>query len=376
MRERRQALVLVPWLLCTCSLVLLGLTVVLAVLDRAPAATAQRTVASVIETVGFVGFPIVGAVIAARLPANPYGWVWCALGIAGAVLMLCGTVADASAVSSWWLIAVAHSAYVSLSALLVFVFLLFPTGGLPSRRWRWLARLTIVLGVALVAAAAFAPSPISPGTRPPWALGGAVERLLADLITGGTLGILLLVLVAIASVFSRFRGADRVERQQLKWFVLAAAVVAVYLAVELIGGPAAVPEAVWVVAGVVALNLIPVAVAIAVLRYRLYDIDRIISRSVSYGPLTGSSALAVAGSTLAVAAVFNPARRRLQTAVDRRFDRARYDAARSVDAFAARLRNEVDLDEIAVGLRDTVTTTVAPTRMGLWFKGPAGMRRV
>ena len=138
--------------------------------------------------------------------------------------------------------------------------------------------------------------------------------------------------------------------------------------------------------------LLPVAVGVAMLRYRLYEIDRIVSRTVSYGllsagliglyllvvallrpllePLTGSSALAVAASTLAVAAVFNPARRRLQAAVDRRFDRARYDAARAVDAFAARLRDQVDLDEITGGLRDTVAATVAPARVAVWLRAP------
>jgi hypothetical protein len=145
---------------------------------------------------------------------------------------------------------------------------------------------------------------------------------------------------------------------------------------------------------------LPVAVAVAVFRYHLFEIDRIVSRTVSYGllsgglialyllvvallrpllePLTGSSTLAVAASTLAVAAAFNPARRRLQEAVDRRFDRARYDAARAVDAFAARLRGQVDLDEIATGLRDTVVATVSPGRVGLWLRtstGPRGAER-
>jgi hypothetical protein len=137
-------------------------------------------------------------------------------------------------------------------------------------------------------------------------------------------------------------------------------------------------------------TLVPAAVVIAVLRYRLYDIDRIISRTVSYGllsaglvalyllvvallrpllePVTGSSSLAVATSTLVVAAVFNPARKRLQAAVDRRFDRARYDATRAVGAFAARLRDEVDLDEVTARLRDTVSATVAPTRVAVWLR--------
>jgi hypothetical protein len=138
-------------------------------------------------------------------------------------------------------------------------------------------------------------------------------------------------------------------------------------------------------------------VGIAVLRYRLYDIDRILSRTVSYGllsaglvglylvlvallrpllePLTGGSTLAVAGSTLAVAAVFNPARHRLQGAVDRRFDRARYDAARAVEAFAARLRDQVNLDDITSGLRDTITGTVAPASLSLWLSGPTDLRK-
>ena len=131
---------------------------------------------------------------------------------------------------------------------------------------------------------------------------------------------------------------------------------------------------------------------VAVLRYRLYEIDRIVSRTVSYGllsaaliglyllvvallrpllePVTGSSSLAVAASTLAVAAVFNPARRRLQAAVDQRFDRARYDAAHAVEAFAARLRTQVDLDEITTSLCKTVTATVAPGRVAVWLRTP------
>src|SRR4029079_578636 len=161
------------------------------------------------------------------------------------------------------------------------------------------------------------------------------------------------------------------------------------------GVTGAVPEGpADTVLSAVAAALLPTAVAIAMLRYRLYEIDRIVSRTFSYGllsagliglyllvvallrpllePLTGSSTLAAAASTLAVAAVFNPARRRLQAAVDRRFDRARYDAARAVDAFAARLRTQVDLDEVTAGLRGTVAATVAPTRVAVWLRAPVG----
>ena len=200
-----------------------------------------------------------------------------------------------------------------------------------------------------------------------------------------------LVLVAMLSLVLRFRRAGPVERRQLTWFLYATVVNGVLLVLD---GPGVVPPGLLGTAvSAAAFALLPVAVGVAVLRYRLYEIDRIVSRTVSYGllsaaliglyllvvallrpllePLTGSSALAVAGSTLAVAAAFNPARRRLQLAVDRRFDRARYDAARAVDAFAARLRDQVDLDAITAGLRDTVVTTVAPSRVAVWLRVPA-----
>jgi hypothetical protein len=254
-----------------------------------------------------------------------------------------------------------------------------------------LVRAAVVLGVALSAALLFAPSVLFPDTDPPWAPGGVAGRLLAELVTAVVVAMLLLIPAAMASVAVRFRRAGPVERQQLKWFVLAAAVNAVFVLADLFVGDEW--GAVWILAGVLTVSLVPVAVAIAVLRYRLYEIDRIISRSVSYGlltggliglylalvavlrpllePMTGSSALAVAGSTLAVAAVFNPARRRLQAAVDRRFDRARYDAAREVDAFVRRLRDQVDLDQVSAGLRDTVVATVAPTRVAVWLRVPS-----
>jgi hypothetical protein len=201
----------------------------------------------------------------------------------------------------------------------------------------------------------------------------------------------ILVVVSMASVIPRFWHAGPVERQQLKWFVLAALVNAIYLSGDLLFGIPA--GGIWVLMDLLVPSLIPVAVALAVLRYRLYEIDRILSRTVSYGlltaalvglyllvvallqpllePLTGNSSLAVAASTLAVAGAFNPARRRLQSAVDRRFDRARYDAARAVQAFAARLRTQVDLDEVTDGLQDTVVATVAPTRVAVWLRVPS-----
>jgi hypothetical protein len=186
----------------------------------------------------------------------------------------------------------------------------------------------------------------------------------------------------------RFRRAAPLERLQLRWVFLAVLLNLGQLAVRPL-----VPDDLGSIYGTLAVAALPISIGVAVLRYRVYEIDRIVSRTVSYGlltagliglyllvvallrpllePFTGSSSLAVAGSTLAVAAVFNPARRRLQAAVDRRFDRARYDAVLAVDAFAARLRDQVDIDQVTAGLRDTVAATVAPTRVGVWLTVPS-----
>jgi hypothetical protein len=230
-----------------------------------------------------------------------------------------------------------------------------------------------------------------PAASAPWALQGAAGRYLGQ---AGDVAVYVLfgvVLAAMSSLLLRFRRAGPVERRQLTWFLYAAALIGAFIVFDALG--VVRPGLLYTAVSAAVFALLPVAVCIAVLRYRLFEIDRIVSRTVSYGlltagliglyllvvallrpllePLTGSSSLAVAGSTLAVAAVFNPARRRLQAVVDRRFDRARYDAARAVDAFAARLRNQVDLDQVTAGLRETVVATVAPTRVAVWLRAPS-----
>jgi hypothetical protein len=351
----------------------------------------------VIEALGIAGIPVVGALIAFRLPANPYGWLWLATGLVYGFGPAAGMLVRVSEGPLWVAWVLEGWGFVSLIVLLMFVFLLFPTGRLPTFRWRWVARAAVATALLLALVVPFIPDPDDTTIAAPWAVEGAVGRKLESAAIAGVYVLFGLVFVAMASLVLRFRRAGPVERRQLTWFLYATVVNAVILVLDVIVG--VLPHhLITTVISAAGFALLPVAVGIAVLRYRLYEIDRIVSRTVSYAllsaalvglyllavallqpllePLTGGSALAVAASTLAVAAVFNPARHRLQSAVDRRFDRARYDAARAVDAFAARLRDQVDLDEIAVGLRDTVTTTVAPTRMGLWLKGPAGMRRV
>jgi hypothetical protein len=378
-----------PWLLCWISLGLMlsgsGLRI----------AFPEEADGGVFDTVAYIpGYalvPLVGALIAARLPTNPYGWLWCALGFLYGVVTLSDGLNQAGLVPAWTAWLFDGVSFAVILCLLVLVLLLFPTGRPPGAAWRWPVRAACVAAGTAIVTVPFAPTFDDDSSPTPWAVGGPAGNVFAGLLLSAIRVLFLLILLAAVSVLLRFRRAGPVERQQLKWFLFAAGLASVSLVVNQVGVP--VNARVWAVVDAAGFALLPTAVAIAVLRYRLYEIDRIVSRTVSYGlltgglialylvvvavlrpllePLTGSSSVAVAASTLGVAAVFNPARRRLQAAVDRRFDRARYDAARAVDAFAARLRDQVDLDQVTAGLRDTVAATVAPTRVGVWLTVPS-----
>jgi hypothetical protein len=384
----------VPWLLCALSLGLGALSVWLGWRSTAQS-DPVAWVGGILDVAGFVGIPVVGALLASRLPANPYGWLWCAVGLVGGLSAVGRPLVLAVDGPPWLAWVLEAWGFMGLLGLFVFVFLLFPTGRLPTHRWRWLGRAAVTGTLLLAVAAPLVPDPENPSVISPWALEGAAGRRLSAVAEAGILVMFALILAGMCALVLRFRRAGPVERRQLTWFVYAAVVIGADLVLDTLG---LLPTGL-VGQGLTAIGfaLLPVAVGIAVLRYRLFEIDRIVSRTVSYGlltaaligcyllvvallrpllePLTGSSALAVAGSTLAVAAVFNPARRRLQEAVDRRFDRARFDAARAVDAFAARLRDQVDLDEVTTGLRDTVVTTVAPTRVAIWLRASSGTGR-
>jgi hypothetical protein len=196
--------------------------------------------------------------------------------------------------------------------------------------------------------------------------------------------------VAVVSMVLRLRRASGVQRQQLKWLAYAAVLLASYYLLAFLytrGTIRSVPPVIDTAVSGLGLVVVPAAIGVAVLRYRLYDIDRLINRTLVYGLLTlllgggyaavalvlgqlagQDSSLAVAGATLAVAALFQPARRRVQAVVDRRFNRRRYDAARTVEAFSARLRDEVDLDTLSAELLAVVDQTVQPTRAALWLR--------
>ena len=344
----------------------------------------------------------VGALLASRRPRHPVGWLLLGLGLPVAVSGVAtgyanyGLMARPGTLPAADWAAVYHSVSILLAfACLQFVLLLTPTGSPPSPRWR---RWGWVAGGA--AALAMVTSLLLPLDEP-------YQSVANPLAVPGLAGLLRLVsnlawavtafglLVSAASLLLRFRRAAGVERQQLRWLVLAAAlaggVVAVTglaLALGLLASTGNEVLLGWVSAGV--LGLMPLATGAAILRYRLFDLDRIISRTVAYGLLTlvlgggyavialglgqllgGDSSLVVAAATLAVAALFQPLRRRVQAVVDRRFNRRRYDATRVIDEFGARLREQVDLDALSAELLVVADRTMQPTQASIWLRPPA-----
>ena len=276
---------------------------------------------------------------------------------------------------------------------LVGIPLVFPDGRLVSPRWRSLVWLAVIATMAQALSVILTPGTEGPTSLPnPLGVGSLAEvaAILGALSSGSSV---LGFGGAAASVWVRYRRGDPVERQQLKWLLAVAALAALFYPASFII-PDATVAGVFFILGSLTLSALPIAIAIAILRYRLYEIDRIISRTIAYvlitgvllgaytaailllqgplGTITGGDTIAVALSTLVAAALFQPLRQRVQVAVDRRFDRARFDAERTAAAFSDRLRNEVDIDTIATDLRATVGGAIAPTRFGLWLRvGPA-----
>jgi hypothetical protein len=356
---------------------------------------AQLSGGSVVAPVlGMVSAATVGAVLASRRPRHPVGWLLLILGLAltaagvAAAYTAYGLVARPGALPAAGAVARYYLALI-LAALLAlsFILLLTPTGSLPSPRWRWWARATVAAPVILLVALAVARGSLDPRVQAenPADFRGVGGALLV--VNQLTLGVTLLALmVAAGSLVVRFRRARGVERLQLRWVAWAAALVALAAVAALAGAALGLPNMVGWAAGA-SVALLPLAAGAAILRYRLYDLDRIISRTLAYGLLTvllgggyagvvlglgqllgRDSPLVVAGATLAVAAAFQPARRRIQAAVDRRFDRRRYDAARTIAAFSARLRQQVDLDTLTAELLGVVEQTMQPASVSLWLR--------
>ncbi len=344
---------------------------------------------------GLVSAATVGAVLASRRPHHPVGWLLLALGLSVVAAGVAtgyaryGLLVRPGALpGAVYAAAYNNAGLLPIAPCLGLILLLTPTGSLPSPRWRWWAWVTVA--APLVTLVSSAPLPFA---RPYRSVANplAVPALAGPLLDAAGVALLmtgLSVLVAAWSLVVRFRRARGVERQQLRWVALAAALTATavlgLVAVTATGMPAASD---WLLGACMA--LLPLAIGAAILRYRLYDLDRIISRTLAYALLTvllgggyagvvlglgqllgRSSSLAVAVATLAVAAAFQPARRRVQQVVERQFNRRRYDAARTIQAFSVRLRDEVDLDTLTAELVAVVDQTMEPTRVSLWLRPP------
>jgi hypothetical protein len=349
------------------------------------------------NTVVAASFSTVGAVIISRHPNNVIGWLLCAGGFAIGLNHFSTEYAIYSLVAQpgslpgatvfTWL---AYWVYVPALGSAIFLFLLFPTGRLPSSRWRWFAGLSAVATLVGAVCASFSSGTgyLGPLPNP---LG--IESI-GDLSLIVSPILYILGLLAVISMLSRLRRGTGIERQQIKWFAYAGAVTFIGGLVQHNLFP--VIDVWWVwwvgfVVGTIGLLGQPVALGIAILRYRLYEIDLIINRTLVYGSLTAmlvgvyvgtivllqellrtltgqESQLAIVASTLAVAALFTPLRRLIQGFIDRRFYRRKYDAAKTLEAFSAKLRDETDLDALNAELVGVVRDTMQPAHVSLWLR--------
>jgi hypothetical protein len=350
--------------------------------------------ARILFTLLIASLTLIGALVATRQPRNPIGWLLWVSGIAVAVTLLSddyvswvieqGTAGPMVPWISWFGELVILPSIVCVTMI---VPLLFPDGRLVSPRWRLALAFVGVLLLAYVIPMAFRSGPmdgVGHFQNPAGIAGVRDFTWISDL--ANNVGFVIALSLAIASMILRFRRGRPTERQQLKWFAAAASVSGVcFLFAALSLGT--LSDIGWFL-GIGTIPLAPVAIAIAILRYRLYDIDRIISRTIAYAavtvmltivfvavvlglqllnPITGNNTIAVAASTLVVAALFQPLRLRIQAIVDRRFNRARYDAERTAAAFADSLRDEVDLASLTRALQVTVDRAVRPASASIWL---------
>ena len=371
-----------------------------------------ESAAGLLTILPFFSFPVVGVLIASRRPGNAIGWICLITGLfwtaffegdtsSAYELARTGTVQ-----SSVKLDALTQGDWVLPVGLLgIYTILLFPDGRLPSRRWRPFAVFAGVVMVLINVTFALAPGPLEghPGVRNPFGLEQFPWMTVAAVVT-----VLLLPLCILISAFSlvlRYRRSDQEMREQIKWLAFAASFVGLTYFGTLASGLLLAPDSyttnetapLWVSAtqqlSYISFATVPIAIGFAVLKYRLYDIEIIINRTLVYGPLTvalvliyvggvvslqyafrtltgGESQLAIVASTLAIAALFNPLRRRIQDVTDRRFYRQRYDAARTLEAFSRTLRDETDLDALGGDVLAVVQETMQPEHVSLWLKPP------
>jgi hypothetical protein len=349
-----------------------------------------------------LSFATAGAILVSRLPANIIGWLLASGGLGFALGSGAPGLADAGLIvhpgsvpGAIWFAWLGQWTWAPALFAVILLALVYPSGRLLSSRWRPVAVAAVVVVAYISLGTAVASGPM--GSFPvqnPVAITGGVADIYGDLFGPALLLGALLAVLAVVSLVLRFRRAAGVERAQVKWFAAVAAlsVPALILGTATFGmdGTAGIVSSLANFVSFLGFALLPIAVGIAVLRYRLYEIDRLISRTISWviltvlvatlfvafvlvfqaivAPLTGSNEIAVAGSTLLVFGLFAPIRRRVQRLVDRRFNRTRYDAERTVAAFAGRLRDQVDLEQLRSEILATVSATVEPSSVSLWLR--------
>jgi hypothetical protein len=355
------------------------------------------------STLNAVFFSTVGAIVASRRPENPVGWLLCLYGFAQSISHFSAQYAiyallaqpnslPAGVAMAWvfsWLLPI-------IIGFSVFFVLLFPTGRLPSRRWRWVTWSTVAFILVGAISDAFSPGPIDglgPIQNPLGIVGfsNVYTAILYNMVA------VVLLVGAASSVFVRLRRAIGVERQQIKWFAYAAAatvigLVLAYVIPEMIDVPLWFERIGYTIL-LVLIPAMPISIGIAILRYRLYDIDIIINRTLVYGSLTAILAgvyfgsvtatqalfsiltdqqelpqVVVVTSTLLIAALFNPLRRRIQSFIDRRFYRRKYDAIKTLEAFSVKLRDVTDLNALSDDLVGVVRETMQPAHVSLWLR--------
>ena len=350
--------------------------------------------------VAAAGAATVGALVASRRPGHRVGWLLVALGLAVAVSDFSfaytryGLVARPGALpAAIWLAGLADGGVFTYLSCTGFILLLSPTGSLPSPRWRWWARVTAAGLVVAFLSSVLHPHPLYPEYPEignPMGVGALEHGLGAAIFPVGALLVLAGLVVGAVSLLLRFRRARGLERLQLRWLALGAALAAMAFLVSLTALVVEESDG-WLFQAALGTSIavLPLATGAAILRYRLYDIDRIVSRTLAYALLTillglgyaavvlglsrllgNDSSLVVAAATLAAAAAFQPLRRRVQTLVDRRFNRRRYDAGRTVEHFAARLRDQLDLHALHGELLAVVDHTMQPAHASLWLRPP------
>jgi hypothetical protein len=416
------------WSLAALSMVMFLANVAFFVLTRvaqAEATSSLVTSRSIIDllvfSMPFLAFPLVGALIASRRPHNPIGWICLAVGLLWMLLGLFdyyGVYGLAKpdtvpfpvviyALVEWlWL--------PTVGLLAIYLLLLFPDGRLPSRRWRPLAWLSGAVIVLLGVDSVLAPGPLTDleGVRNPFGLEGAPWLVDAEIVL-----LLLFVACILASAVSlilRYRHSGGEVQEQIKWIALAGSFSGLLVFLTIVLGLLIVPEEfmrgsggilpLWlqglIFVMVLSFTGVPVAIGVAVLKYRLYDIDLLINGTLVYGSLTVSLAvvyfggvtvtqaifraltgqeeqpqLAVVVSTLVIAALFNPFRRRIQSFIDRRFYRRRYNAAKTLEAFSAKLRDETNLDALSDELVGVVRETMQPAHVSLWLRSDTELKK-